>query len=312
MALPVSFKVSMLSDSKMVDLNSSKVGDLRAAVQDAFEIAPFEQNLTFQSPSGDFVPVTADDSVLLTEIGLVGGEELYLTRQVDPRFKMEKETAFLEALAACRFEEALQILESSGVTVSPDCVRTFRCTGREEDPNREPGEQEYHRWCGEGQYAFGEDPCAYTYPALTVAMIAGTPRVNAHPSITDAVTVAHARKHVAREPQVVEVVKLLIAKKANVNATGEEDHDGGSWARSAPQGKTPLCAAVQRGSLTLVQLLLEAGADPKHEVTMGSKKLTAADFVNEVVLDSVNARHSSDPRIAQKEDILKLLKEAST
>merc|ERR1712039_232146 len=75
-----------------------------------------------------------------------------VARQVDPRFKTEKETAFLEALVACRFGEAKEILQSSGVTIDPNCVHRHRISVR---------------------VAVTDCPCSYVHPALTVAIQAG-------------------------------------------------------------------------------------------------------------------------------------------
>jgi hypothetical protein len=58
-------------------------------------------------------------------------------------------------------------------------------------------------------------------------------------------------------------------------------------------------------------MLLKAGADPNHTVTMGSRNLLPADFVKCVILDDLNERHSGDPRAKCKERILALLKTAS-
>merc|ERR1719420_537263 len=68
----------------------------------------------------------------------------------------------------------------------------------------------------------------------------------------------------AQEEEAAEVVQLLIDMEADVNATGDETQDCESAGCPTVHGKTPLCAAVQRGSPALVKMLLDANADPNH------------------------------------------------
>merc|ERR1712100_698666 len=141
------------------------------------------------------------DTVLLKEkAGLLQANELMLSHQVDPRFKMEKETAFLEALVACRFDVAKDILESSGVTIDPNCV---------------------HKRTLNERIAVTECPYRYAHPALTVAMMAG---------LENAVRCLRCdpekvQVFMSREKELCEVVELLIQKGADVNALGDETQD---------------------------------------------------------------------------------------
>jgi len=292
---PHVFDVSMMSESKQVQVYGETLGVLRAAVQTSFDIPAFEQTITY-SIAGDDVVLKGDDSVPLQEKGLFDVKHLFLARQVDHRFKTEKETAFLDALAACRFRDAKEILESSGVTIDPNCVRK--------------GGMEVNK-------PVSESPCGYRHPALIVAMMSGLEHAVDHflsfkPEKVEA--------WMSREEEVYEIVKLLIEKQADVNATGDEDQDCESAGVVTVHGKTSLCAAVQRGSPALVRLLLDAKADPDHTMRydqsawgpdrnnpLGPGVLKPESWLQAICNGSVGSRSSEDPRLKHSDEILALL-----
>jgi ankyrin repeat protein len=96
-----------------------------------------------------------------------------------------------------------------------------------------------------------------------------------------------------------ELVKLLIAKDADVNKTGWTPlHYAASGAKTdvieillehsayidaeSPNGSTPLMMAAMYGNVDCVRMLLEAGADPALKNQLG---LSAADFAKRVNRD---------------------------
>merc|ERR1712224_132787 len=101
---------------------------------------------------------------------------------------MEKETAFLEALVACRFGEAMAELDSSaGRVIDPNCVYNFRAS--------------------EGSYSACEAPKEYSCPAISVAMLAGLPVGGFWSQSEKYLEGLHT--WLAYEPQVQEVVEFL-------------------------------------------------------------------------------------------------------
>jgi hypothetical protein len=247
-----------------------------------------------------FTELQGDDTVKLKEkLGPMDSMMLILSRQVDPRYKMEKETAFLEALVACRFDEANDILQSSGFSIDPNCVHKRRVSGR---------------------IAVTECPCEYAHPALTVAIQAGLE--NAVECLR--CTPTKISNYMSKEKELCEIVELLIQRGADVNATGEETQDCESAGAPTVHDKTPLCAAVQRGSPTLVKILLDARANPDHthrydssawgpdrRNPFGPGVLKPESWLSDVSNGSVSSRDRKDPRHQYSEEIQKLLRSAS-
>lgn len=295
------FEVQMLSEAKLVHVLGDTLGDLRTRVKAEFDIPSFEQNIMYTHGDGTHVRLDGDDTVLLKEKdGLVQSKVLILSRQVDPRFKTEKETAFLEALVACRFSEAKDILESSGVTIDPNCV---------------------HRRRVQGAAAVSECPYVYSHPALTVAMMAGLEHavrcLRCDPEKVQA--------YMSHEKEVGEVAKLLIEKGADVNAVGDETQDCESAGCVTVHGKSPLCAAIQRGSPPLVRMLLDAKADPGYTMRydasawgpdtrnpFGPGVLKPESWLGEISNGSVGSRPKNDPRNQFNGKILEMLRTASS
>ncbi len=131
---------------------------------------------------------------------------------------------------------------------------------------------------------------------------------------------AKIRTFMSQENEVGELIQLLIDKQADVNATGEENQDCESAGAPTVHGKSPLAAAVQRGSPTLVKMLLDARADPNHEMKYDSSAwgpdkgnpfgpgvLRPESFLDELCNGSVRLRKPLDPRYENKETILALL-----
>eukprot|EP00928_Gymnodinium_smaydae_P017367 TRINITY_DN16635_c0_g2_i1.p1 TRINITY_DN16635_c0_g2~~TRINITY_DN16635_c0_g2_i1.p1 ORF type:complete len:367 (+),score=18.93 TRINITY_DN16635_c0_g2_i1:148-1101(+) len=127
----------------------------------------------------------------------------------------------------------------------------------------------------------------------------------------------------AHEDEVCDIVALLIQMGADVNATGDEDLDCESAGTMEIRGKTPLCAAVQRGSPKLVRMLLEAKADVNHTASgssaaygpddrnpFGPGVLKAESFLGCIRNGSVGKREASDPRKQHDKRILHLLRNA--
>lgn len=296
-AVAHTFEVKMISSSMAVQVNGHTLGDLRKAIHLQFDIPPFEQNIIYFL-AGESVVLEGDDSVLMQEKGLFEVAELTLTRQIDPRFKMEKETAFLEALAACRFGEATEILKSSGFSIDPNCVR---------------------KGSMEKNVAVSDSPCSYRLPALTVAMISGMEH-----AVESGIRISpdKIQAWMSREKEVCEIVKFLIQNRADVNAVGDEDQDCESAGGVTVHGKTPLCAAVQRGSPALVRMLLDARADPNHTMKYGQSAwgpdrsnpfgpgvLKPESFLGEVSNGSANGkRDKRDPRNQFSEEIRNMLR----
>lgn len=292
------FKVQSMGACSSVEVRGGSLGDLRKSIQDSFGVPPFEQSLQFKH-GDNFTPLLGDDSVRIQEKpGLVNSEVLILVRQLDPRFKMEKQTAFLDALVARRFRDAEDILTSSGACIDPNYVLRQRVNGR----------------------AVTECPVHYSHPAMTVAIQAG---------LEDAICFSRcdAQKmsaFMSQEEEVAKVVQLLIKMNADVNASGDETQDCESAGSPTVHNKTPLCAAVQRGSPALVRLLLDARADPSHTHQydgaaygpdrwnpLGPGVLKPESWLRDICNGSVTERRErNDPRAANHAEILQLLREA--
>jgi len=294
------FDVQTLSDSKAVSVVGDSLGSLRSALTQEFGMPPFEQRILYRIGSGELAVLEGDDSVLLSEkASLLSAQSLMLSRQVDPRYKLEKETAFLEALVACRFREARDILHASGVSIDPNCVHRGRIT--------------------EERVAVSECPFRYTHPALTVALQAGLERAVHHRGPKH----EEMHIHMSREREVLEVVTALIEMQADVNSVGDEQQDCESAGAPTVHDKSPLCAAIQRGSPALVKVLLDARADPNHEMSydrsawgpdrhnpLGPGRLRPESWLMVISNGFVSNRDPSDIRCAHDEEILELLRSA--
>lgn len=296
------YKAQHLTDEQEIQVRGESVGDLRAAIKLVFAIPSFEQAISFSGGDGQFVEFQGDDTVLLAEkAGLLGATQLRIARQVDPRYKMEKETAFKEALLARCFEEAKDILSSSGITIDVNCIHTYK-----------PAISK----------PVSESPCRCAHPALTVAIQAGLDDA-AYTGYNYKLDTGKVRKFMSQEKELGELIQLLIEKQADVNATGQEVQDAESAGAPEVHGKSPLAAAIQRGSPFLVKMLLDAKADPNHQMKydsaaygadkrnpFGPGVLMPESWLDEVCNGSVGSRHLEDPRNECKDKILILLRAA--
>lgn len=296
------FDVCALGDTKQVEVIGESLGDLRAAIMDKFNVPTFEQTIVYQADGGDVI-ITGDDSVPLKEkSGLLEAKVLYLSRQVDPRHQMEKQTAFLEALVACRYSEAKQILKSSGVSIDPNCVHKNNNVGR----------------FAAGRLRVTECPVQYRHPALTVAIQSGL-----ETAVAEGCNSQQTKDWISHDREVAEIAQMLIERSADVNATGDETQDCESAGWPEVCGKTPLCAAIQRGSPVLVKMLLDAKADPNHTHSYGSAAygddelnpfgpgvLKPESWFRSPNNGSVNRSPRSEGRWQHKDEILRMLNAA--
>lgn len=295
------YRVNLVEEKKFqeIQVHGDRLGDLRAAIREEFAIPPFEQSISF-STDGQVMEVQGDDTVLLAEKpGLLEATQLRLLQTVDFRYKMEKETAFNEALVHRRFQEAKDILSSSGVTIDVNCIYTYHPRNR----------------------AVTESPCRCAHPALTVAIQAGLgDALLPWLGLPWKIDPEKIQEFMSQEKEVSEVIQLLIEKQADVNATGNEAQDCESNGVPEVHRKSPLAAAVQRGSPLLVKLLLDAKADPNHEMKydsvasgkdtknpFGPGVLRIESWADEICNGSVRPRQANDPRNETKVEILALL-----
>lgn len=284
------FLVQTLTCAKQVHVLGFTVGDLKTAIKRQFGIPVFEQSIVYNTKVGP-VALNCDDSVLLHQRFL--GEELALTRRVDPRSKEAKESAFLQALVACRFNEAKEIIGAElkgGASINPDCIHS----GRSEIWPRAV-----------------ECPTSYRHPALIVAVMAGFENAFKTDNDVDGLHV-----FMSHEAEICELVELLIQRGANVNAMGNETLTHQTPLKGSKsfvtRNKTPLCAAVQRGSPHLVRMLLDAKANPNHtaetDSTSGLKwQLKPESFGQVISNGSLAPRDVEDPRNQYAEEILEML-----
>lgn len=212
------------------------LGTLRAELFERFGVPPFQQHLELEDGTvlkGDGNN-PLDAPFLKLESALEKPLPLRLSTCTDPRHSAEKTAAFVEFLTSTppKLDLALDMLRNpSGVPIDPNFKATV--------------------------YLKRDETCVYgtsraVLPPLTLALWA-------EPATVD----------------VVEVVEELLAQGADPNLTGDEDvSDGSGMGPSRQRGTlrdvSPLCHAVQRGSVECVRRLLEAGADPNaRSATLG-------------------------------------------
>jgi len=235
---------SLTGDEQHLEIcRSGTLRDLQAAVQAAFNIPPFEQIL--QHEDGDAVLGFGrfDDTRPISSVPKLSSDSpLMITRRLDTRPQAEKNCAFTEALRQGKLDEAMEVLDSSGVPVDPNCVGSFAHEGPGCPWNPGPPPP--------GGREFGDIRSA-TMPALCMAVMA---RCVWSPK-------GEVTGDRADDTSVVRVVERLLAMGASVDEFENEVRTCGSWP-STNMNKTALHLAVQTRSSALVRILLYAGADP--------------------------------------------------
>jgi len=78
---------------------------------------------------------------------------------------------------------------------------------------------------------------------------------------------------VAAQHDLVESARLLLAHKAGVNTTTFVKTDGYSVEGLAHDARSPLMYAAASGSLAMIRLLLDAGADPFQADSKGARPI---------------------------------------
>ena len=219
---------------------------------------------------------------------------------------LSQQTAFLQALVERRFDEAKSILQSAGTDFDPNCVLEHRYSGI--------------RLKGYGTIQVTECPVHFKHPAMTVAIQAGLEKAQS-PKLGERKAIVSA--FMSEEDAVCDIVRMLIDRGANVNAVGDETQHCESAGCPTVHNKTPLCAAIQRGSCKIVELLLDAKADPNHtheyEQTawgadernpLGPGVLKPESWISNIHNGMLGTRDASDPRHDSTTEILRLLQVA--
>jgi hypothetical protein len=227
-----------------LDMNGSLL-DLRTALKHAFGVPLQEQMIHFDAVNpGEAFRLCGPDSQTLAAADVVPGVALFLVRQ-DPRTTSEKNCILLEALKERRLQDALDIMCSSGFPVEPNCVHNCRSQqGHELTVTHFIGGHSVRK-------RVPSDVRDQSETALSLAVRARK-QWNAKGEIVG---------EGASEDEVIPVIQKLLALGADVDAVSLEFESCGSWPDFQPM-ISPLYLAVQTGSPTLIQLLLDAGANP--------------------------------------------------
>jgi uncharacterized protein len=99
------------------------------------------------------------------------------------------------------------------------------------------------------EYAIYHSPISFIRTLLDIGADPNPIDHAGFPPLIAALSCSHPRSGSAGRPDVLEVMKLLLAFEAEPNQRGINDY-------------TPLHMAVAEGNLAAVELLLESGADP--------------------------------------------------
>mmetsp|Transcript_153505 Transcript_153505/g.272236 ORF Transcript_153505/g.272236 Transcript_153505/m.272236 type:complete len:424 (+) Transcript_153505:147-1418(+) len=225
--------------------SSSTLRDLQVLLHKSFNIPPFEQVLLHEDGNTVLGDHRFDDTRPIGSMpNLSSGITLMIARKVDTRPQAEKNCAFMEALREGKLDEAMNVLDSSGVPVDPNCFGSFRHEGRGFLAG------------GPGARDFGDIRSAKT-PALCMAVMARCRWSPAGEVIGELAN--ESVKSI--DASVVRVVERLLAMGASLDISEDEVLTCGSWPEQTVN-KTALYLAVQTRSCALVRLLLDAGADP--------------------------------------------------
>jgi hypothetical protein len=174
---------------------------------------------------------------------VVPGAALFVVRQ-DPRTTSEKNCILLDALKERRLQDAMDVMCSGGFPVEPNCVDHWR-TKQDDEPRVT---------VFRGGHSIPKEPSDgpdKNETALSLAVRARK-KWNAKGEIVG---------EGASEVDVMPVIQKLLELGANVEGVSLEVETCGSWP-SFQLMISPLYLAVQTGSPSLIQLLLDAGAHP--------------------------------------------------
>mmetsp|Transcript_24607 Transcript_24607/g.69159 ORF Transcript_24607/g.69159 Transcript_24607/m.69159 type:complete len:440 (+) Transcript_24607:79-1398(+) len=217
----------------------STLRDLQAVLHSVFGVPPFEQILLNEDGAIVLGDGRFDDTRPVGSVPKLGsGASLMLLRRLDARPQAEKNAALVSALREGKLEEAMNVLDSNGAAVDPNCVGSFAHDG----PGFLTG--------GPGARDYGDIRSA-RMPALCMAVMA---RCTWCPA-------GEVTGELADDASVVRMVERLLAMGASVDELQDEVLTCGSWPEEVAS-KTALYLAVQTRSVALVRLLLDAGADP--------------------------------------------------
>lgn len=210
--------------------------DLQNAIYVSTGMPPFEQVLLDQEMDDITNMGRCDDLKKLADISpaIAEGEGfLRFARRDDPRPRSEKNCAFLGALREHKLQDAMAVLDSSGVAVDPDCAYNFV--------------SELACFCGGGRDFL--DISRSTMPALCLAIWTRCTWTAGGKVSGEAVP----------EDVVLPVVARLLEMGADVKAVQSDTLTKGSWG-SEQCNRTALQLAVQTRSPAIADLLQQAGA----------------------------------------------------
>eukprot|EP00928_Gymnodinium_smaydae_P037528 TRINITY_DN2602_c0_g2_i2.p1 TRINITY_DN2602_c0_g2~~TRINITY_DN2602_c0_g2_i2.p1 ORF type:complete len:421 (-),score=71.92 TRINITY_DN2602_c0_g2_i2:367-1629(-) len=268
--LELTVRNALTGDVQRLDICScDKLRDLQTELFKVFNIPPFEQALLSEEGDTVFGTDRFDNMRPISSVpALCAGVPLMIARSFDTRPQAERNCAFLEALQEGKLDEAMNLLDSSGAPVDPNCSGSFRHDGRS--------------FLEQGGRDFGDIRSART-PALCTAVMA---RCTWSPA-------GQVTGELADDESVVRVVERLLALGASVDEMNTEVHTCGSWP-AENVSKTALYLAVQTRSVGLVRLLLDAGADP----TKGLRKCQFAPAIS--VPSEAALRRQPDDSLTQE------------
>lgn len=235
--LDVTVRSALTGDTQRLDISGCEtLRDLQAVLCNAFNIPPFEQVLLSEGGDAIFGTCRFDDMRPISSLPMLcSGAPLTIGRNMDMRPQAEKNEAFLEALREGKLDEAMNLLDSSGAPVDPNCTGSFDHAGAS---------------FLSGGRKFADIRTART-PALCMAVMARCTWDSQGRVIGQ----------LADGASVVRVVERLLAMGASVDELRNEVLTCGSWPDERTS-KTALYLAAQTRSPALVRLLLDAGADP--------------------------------------------------
>jgi hypothetical protein len=259
LAAAVSIQINTIDGkSAVIELpEDATMYKVHSKIFEAFGIPCMEQTICIDSSRPEEAYELCGSGLqTLAEVGVVPGMSFTLLRQ-DKRSTSEKTGQLIEALNQQHLAGAAALLRSSGSPVDPNCVY------------RHPG------WPKRDDAWRDENFMSCTWPALCLAVFALKQwrYVNEVDDLMSRSWSNYFLKAVGEgvpEPVVLEVVELLVSAGASVDASGCDTISNLSSWPIYRWGRTPLYIAVEAGSTKIVQLLLDAGANPDVGYTLES------------------------------------------